>query len=178
MDDWKSVFSCDECQTLDAHFRCKTLDREVAAMDLDYGSSFRRDRAAVIIVVGAIRRTHLDESSTTARHYVGNTETAADLDKLTSRDQNFFPLRNRIERKDHRGRAVVDYQRILCAGEFAQEPDAVRVSRPALTPFDIVFEIAESFGDMLDRSYRRVGERSASEIGVKHNACRVDYAPQ
>ena len=178
MDDRKSVFSCDERQTLDAHFRCKTLDREVAAMDLNYGSSFGRDRAAVIIVVGAIRRAHLDESGTAARHYVGNTKTAADLDKLTSRDQNFFPLRNRVERKDHRGSAVVDYQRILCAGELAQEPDAVRVPRSPLAAFDIVFEIAESFGDMLDRSYRRVGERSASEIGVKHDACRVDYTSQ
>src|SRR5438093_486451 len=64
------------------------------------------------------------------------------------------------------------------ATELPQQPDTVRVTRSPLAGVDVVLEIAEAFGNVLDRPYRNVSKRRAPEIGVQNYSRGVDYASQ
>src|SRR5215210_7850283 len=54
----------------------------------------------------------------------------------------------------------------------------MRVARAALPGVDVILEIAESLSYVFDRANCHVSERCAAKIGVKHDACGVDHAPQ
>jgi len=71
--------------------------------------------------VGAVGGADLDELGAALGHYLGNPEASADLDELAARDQNLFPLSDRVERQDHCRSAVVDDECVLRAGQLFQQ---------------------------------------------------------
>ena len=108
--------------------RDEALHRKVAAVHLHDGARSVRERALVVVDVRAVGRADFDEPRAAALHDVGDAEAAADLDQLAARDDGLPSLRERVEREHQRRRAVVDDERVLGAGELAEQADAVRRS--------------------------------------------------
>ena len=74
------------------------------------------------VVVGgarAVGRADLAQPRAGALHDLGDAEAVADLDELAARDDDLAPAGERREREHERGRAVVDADRRLGAGQLA-----------------------------------------------------------
>ncbi len=151
---------------------------EVAAVHFQDDRAVRFQRASIVGEVRAIRRANLDQARAAPLHDLGNTEASADLDQFAARHDRRAAVGQCVERQHQSRRAVVHDQRVLGAGELAQQRRAVRVARPALAARYVVFEIRESARHTVDRVQRHGGERRSAEVRVQHDARRVDHAPQ
>ena len=149
-------------ELLDRRFGDESVQREVAAMHLEEHPRGGPDRALVIGEMRAIRGAHLAQERAALRHDLVHAEAAADLDQLAAREECLAAVGHRVEGEDERRRAVVDDERVLGAGELAEQRRAVHVARAACAALEIELEIGVSGRDGGYSIERGVGERSAA----------------
>jgi len=154
----------------------EACELEVAAMNLDDDAGVGAERTAVIVDVGAIRGSDLDESRAALAHDLGDAEAATDLDQLAARDDRVASVGKRVEYQHERRRAVVDHERILGARQLPQKSGAVGVARSTRAASDIVLEIREPGGDAADRVDRDARQWRTAEIRVEDDAGPVEHA--
>ena len=137
--------------------------------------SQRESAAAKILEIHVVRRADFHERRAAAFEHVRQPKTAADLDQLIARDDRFAASRERIEdEQDGRG-AVVHDERILRAGELAEQSRHAVVTRTALIP-----RSDRTRGSSIPRrSHVRLQgrgsrQRSAPEIRVQQGSGRID----
>ena len=153
-------------------------DREVRAVDLEQEAGRRPDRRLVVARVGLVRGADLDEHAARQLQDLGEPERPADLDQLAARDHDLLVGRERGEAEHGRGGVVVDDHRVLGAGELAEQRAQVIVARAARAALEVVLEVRVPARDLVDRGARGGRERRAPEVGVQHDAGRVDHAAQ
>ena len=143
-------------------------------MGLHEETGLRADGATVVVEVGAVRRAYLAEPCTTQRHHVGHAEAATDLDQLAARDDDLAARRERCDREQDRGRVVVDHQRRLGSGEGTQvvRDQGIPITAPASGQVELEVDGATR-GDV-ECLNGGLGERRPAEVGVQHDAGRVD----
>ena len=73
-----------------AHLLVKALDAIVGRMDLEDHRRIGRDGALVVAQMRAVGGPDLNELGTRGLHNIGDTEAAADLDKLAAADDDFL----------------------------------------------------------------------------------------
>ena len=137
-----------------------------------------RNGASVIIQMRAVSRTHLDKFGTRSRHDVGDAEAAAHLDKLATAHDDLFAARMRGKHQQHRRGVVVDNQGVLRPRERAQQTRGMLFATPTGTGRDVILKRAVAAGDIGHRLHRCGSERGTTQIGVNHNARRVDSRAQ
>jgi hypothetical protein len=133
------------------------------------------DRFGVVAGMRAVRGADLAQARAAPPHDVGDPELAADLDELAARDDDVFPVRQRLQRQQHGRRVVVDHERALGAAQAAQERLHVAIARAALLRGEVELQVRVRGGDgrqALDRERR---EQGATEVRVEHHARRVDH---
>jgi hypothetical protein len=128
--------------------------------------------------VRLVRGADLDELRPRQREDLGQAERAADLDQLAARDHDLLARGEAGEPEHRRGRVVVRDDRVLGAGEVAQQLAQVIVARAALALVEVVLDVRVAAGDLLDRGACGRGERRAAEVRVQDHAGRVDHAAQ
>jgi hypothetical protein len=97
-------------------------------MHLDDHACLGADCTTIVVEIGSIGRSYFEQPRATLPHDVRNSEAPADLDQLAPRDDCVAPIGDGIQRQDERRRAVVDDERVVGAGELAQQCGAVNVS--------------------------------------------------
>ncbi len=137
-----------------------------------------RDRPRVVGQPRTVRRADLDHPRAGLGHDLGDPERAADLDELPARDDELAPGGEGGRRQERRGRAVVDRERRVGAGELAQQPFDVVLAGPALAVLEAVLEVRVALSRARDGRPGLVGERRAAEVRVDDHAGRVEHAPQ
>jgi hypothetical protein len=165
-------------ELLDGDVGDESLHREVRAVDLEDRAGVGTQHAAIVVEMRAVRRAYLAQPRAALGHDIGNAEASPDLDQLPTRDDRLSALGHCIEHEHERGRAVVHDQRVLGAGELAQQRGRVRVARSPGAALEIVFEVAEALGDGIDGRAGGRGQRRASEVGVQDDAGGVDRRAQ
>ena len=147
----------------------------VRRMDLQDRGGPRIERRAVIGEARAVRRADLDQLRARGAHDVGDPERAADLDQLPAGHEDGPALRERLEREEQRGGAVVDDERVLGVGQ-GREEQLGTARPPASAPgLAIDLQVRVPGGRARHGADRGVGERRATEVRVQHDAGRVDH---
>ena len=146
----------------------------VGGVDLQQQRRVGGDRLGVIAQVRAIGGPHLAQYGPAAPHDVRDAELAADLDQLAARDDDFLAVRQRLERQQHGGGVVVDDQRVLGAGEPAQQRLHMAVARAALLGGDVHLEVRVRGADRQHPLQRQRAQQRAPQVGVQHHAGGVD----
>ena len=156
----------------------EALDTVVGRMNFQDHRRVGRNGALIIVQMRAVGGAHLDKLGTRSRHDVGDTETASHLDKLAAAHDYLFAACMRGKHQQHRRGVIVDNQGVLRPRECAQQARGMLLAAPASTGRDVVLERAVAAGDVGHRLHRCGSERSTAQIGVNHNACRVDGGTQ
>ena len=99
----------------------EAAELEVGAVHLQDGARARADGALVVSGVGTIRRAHLDQAHARLAQDLRHPEGAADLDQLAARDDHLAAARERREREQDGGGAVVEGERVLGARQQSQQ---------------------------------------------------------
>ena len=86
-------------------------------MDLEDHRRIGRDGALVVAQMRAVGGPDLNELGTRGLHDIGDTEAAADLDKLAAADDDLLARGMGRQHQQHRGGVVVDHERVLGTGE-------------------------------------------------------------
>lgn len=152
----------------------ETLDTVVGRMDLEDHGRIGRDSALVIGKVRAVGGTDLDELGARGLHNIGDTEAAADLDKLAAAHDNLFARSVSGQHQQHRGGIIVDDERILGTGERANQLCGMLLARPARAGVDAVLERAVPARDLGHGLGSRFRKRGATQIGVDDHTRGVD----
>ena len=160
------------------HLLVKTLDAIVGRMDLEDHRRIGRDGALVVRQVRAVGGPDLDELGTRGLHNIGDTETAADLDKLAAADDDLLACGMCRQHQQHRGGIVVDDQRVLGTGERADELRGMLLARPARTGVDAVLERAIPARNLGHGFGSRFRERGATQVGMDDHTRGVDGRTQ
>ena len=116
-------------------------DAKVRLVDPQDRRSLRADRALVVGDPRAVRRPDLDEAGSRAREHIGDPEAVADLDQLPTRDDHLAPFGESGKREHHRCGVVVDDERCLGAGEPAEQPGEMILTRAPCACLEVVLEI-------------------------------------
>ena len=156
----------------------ESLDTIVGRMDFQDHRRVGCNGASIIVQMRAIGRAHLDELGARSRHDIGYAEAAAHLDKLAAAHDDLFAARMRGKYQQHRRGVVVDNQGVLRPRERAQQTRGMFLAPSASAGCDIIFERAVAAGDIGHRLHRRGSERGTAQVGVNHNARRVDGGTQ
>ena len=156
-----------------AHLLVKALDAIVGRMDLEDHRRIGRDGALVVAQMRAVGGPDLDELGARGLHNIGDTEAAADLDKLAAADNNLFARGMGRQHQQHGGRVIVDDQRVLGTGKRANELRGVLLARPARAGVHAVLERAVAARDLGHGLCRRLRERGATQVGMDDHACSV-----
>ena len=136
------------------------------------------ERARVVGGARAIGRADLAQPRARALHDLGDAEAVADLDELAARDHDLAPARERCEREHERGRAVVDADRRLRAGQLAHERRDVILPRAAPARGEVELEVRIAGRDGLHALERGLRERRAAEVRVQDDARGVEHRAQ
>ena len=118
------------------------------------------ERARVVGGARAVGRADLAQPRAGALHDLGDAEAVADLDELAARDHDLAPARERRQREHERGRAVVDADRRLGAGQLADERGDVILPRAAPARGEVELEVRIARRDGLHA--RRARHRRAA----------------
>ena len=147
--------------------------RVVRRVRLEHQPALRPQRLLEVARVRAVGGADLDQPAARGAHDLGHAERAADLDQLAARDHHLAPRRERLERQQHRRRAVVDHGGRLRAGQLQQQAldDAVAIA--ALAGRDVVLERGVTAHRVGGRRHRFLGEQRAAEVGVDHRSGEV-----
>ena len=86
------------------------------------------DGGNVVVPVGAIRGSDLDQGRARAGEDVGDAELAADLDQLAAGDDRFAPARQRGECEQQRSGCVVHHEGVLRTRQLDEEVPAQPVT--------------------------------------------------
>ena len=156
----------------------EALDTIVGRMDFQDHRRAGRNGTSIIIQMRAVGRAHFDKLGTRSRHDVGDAEAAAHLDQLAAAHDDLFAARMRGKYQQHRRGIIVDNQGVLRPRERAQQARGMFLAATTCTGRDVILERAVSAGDIGHRLHRCGSERSAAQIGVNHNARRVDGGTQ
>ena len=128
-------------------------------MDFHDRRSALADRLLVVAGMRAIGRADFFQLAAGARHDIGNAESAADLDQLAARYDDFFFRRERIQDEIDRGGVIVDDERGFCAGQSLQPGFNMAVTFAARAAAKIEFEI--------DCACHRRGRRPRCDFRIK-----------
>ena len=156
------------------HLLVETLDAIVGRMDLENHGRIGRDGALVVAQVRAVGGSDLDELGARGLHNIGDTEAAADLDKLAAAHDNLFARSVSGQHQQHRGGVIVDDQRVLGTGKRADELSGMLLARPARAGVDAVLERAVPARDLGHGLGSRFRKRGATQIGVDDHTRGVD----
>ncbi len=102
----------------------------------------------------------------------------ADLDELAAGDEHVAAARQRGEGEQHRGGVVVHDQRVLGAGERAEDVVDVVLARGALPALEAELEVGVAGRGTDERRYGFIGQDRAPQVGVHDDAAGVDHAAQ
>src|SRR5690606_39783469 len=97
-----------------------------------------------------------------------------DLDQLAARDHRLAALAEGVERQQHGGGVVVDDQRVLGAGQFAQQAAQVVVAAAAAAFAQVELQRGRVRHRRAGGGDGLVGQDRAAEIGVQHRAAEVE----
>ena len=147
-------------------------------MDLQDHGRFGRDGLLIIRQVRAVGSADLDELGTRGRHDVGDTEAAADLDKLATADDDLFARGMGCQHQQHRSGVVVDHERVLGTGKRADQLRGMLLARPARASVHAVLERTVPARDLGHGLCRRLRERGAAQIGMDDHTRGVDGRAQ
>ena len=153
-------------------------DAEVRGVDAQQRRRLVGDRLGVVAEVGAVRRADLDEARAGLAHDVGDAEPAPDLDELPARDDDLAPGAERRQREQQRGGVVVDRDARLRPRHPRQRVREVVEARAARARREVELQVRVARRRRPHRLDGRAREGGASEVGVDHDARRVDHAPQ
>jgi hypothetical protein len=150
---------------------------EVAAVHLQQRPRLGAHSGLVVAQVRAIRGADLAEPRAALRHHVGHAKRAADLDQLAPRQDHLAVRGQRVEREQHRGRVVVDDERVLGAGRLAQQ--LAHHLHPRATPAarHVELEVGVPGRRHGHRRGGLCGEGSAPQVRVEHHARRIEHGP-
>ncbi len=160
------------------HLLVETLDTIVGRMDLEDHRRIGRDGALIVAQMRAVGGPDLNELGTRGLHNIGDTETAADLDKLAAADDNLLACGMGRQHQQHRGGVIVDDQRILGTGKRADELRGMLFARPARAGVHAVLERAVAACDLGHGLGGRLRERGATQIGMDDHTRGVDGRAQ
>ena len=160
------------------HLLVETLDAIVGRMDLEDHRRIGRDGALVVAQMRAVGGPDLDELGTRGLHNIGDTEAAADLDKLAAADDDLLARGMGRQHQQHGGRVIVNDQRVLGTGKRADELSGVLLARPARAGIHAVLERAVAARDLGHGLGGRLRERGSTQVGMDDHACRVDGRAQ
>ena len=107
-------------------------DAVVAGVDAQHRLGLLAPGALEVAQVGPVGGADLDEAGAALAQDVGDAEAVADLDELAAGDEHVAAARQRGEGEQHRGGVVVDDQRVLGAGQRAEDVVDVVLPRGAL----------------------------------------------
>jgi hypothetical protein len=153
-------------------------DAEVRLVHAEQHGGLGADRRLEVRRPRAVRRSYLDQPRAGPRQHIRDPEPVPDLDQLAAGDDDLPAFGERRERKQDRGRVVVDDQRGLSAGKAAQDARYVILARAARPRLQVVLEIRVAAADLANALECRLGEGSAPEIRVDDDARRVQRPPQ
>ena len=156
----------------------ETLDAIVRRMDLKDHRRIGRDGTLVVDQMRAVGGPDLDELGTRGLHDVGDTEAAADLDKLATADYDLFARGMGCQHQQHRSGVVVDHERVLGTGERADQLRGVLLARSARTGVDAVLERAIPARNLGQGLCRRLRKRGTAQIGMDDHTRGVDGGAQ
>ncbi len=156
------------------HSRGESLYGVVAGVHLHQRRRARRDRAGVVLEVGAVGGADLDQLHAGARHDVGYAEGAADLDQLAARHRHFLLQAKRVQHEVDRRGVVVDDQRRLGAGQADQLALDVLVALPAVSAVEIELEVDGARHRERHRLRRLRRHDSAPQVRMQHRSGQVE----
>jgi len=151
---------------------------EVAAVDAQDGGTGSRDRLCKIVAVGPVGGADFDQTRPTLAQDIRDTEATANLDQLAAAEKHLTACTERAEDQVNGRRVVVDHHGIFGAGELAQQVAGVVVAAATPTVGQIVFQVAVADTDCPHSRKGCVRQRGPPQIGVDHNAGRVDERAQ
>ena len=129
----------------------------VRRVHLEQESGLGADRLGVVAQVRPVGGADLPQHGTAAPHDVGDAELAADLDQLAAGDDDLLAVRQRLEGQQDRGRVVVDDERVLGAGQPAQQRLDVAVARAALLGCQVELQVRVGLPDRRDAARAPAG---------------------
>ena len=147
-------------------------------MDLEDHGRIGCDGLLIICQVRAVGGADLDELGARGLHNIGDTEAAADLDKLAAAHDNLFARSVSGQHQQHRGGVIVDDQRVLGTGKRADELSGMLLARPARAGVDAVLERAVAASDLGHGLGGRLRERGSTQIGMDNHTRGVDGGTQ
>ena len=165
-------------QLRQADFRGEADLTEIRAVHTQEQGGSRPDGFLVVAQMRAVGGADLDQPGSAGSQDVRNAEAAADLDKLAARDDHLAVARQGHQaEQDGRG-VVVDHQRVLGAGQAAQQIHRVDVARAALAGIQVVLQVAVAAAGHLHGRLRGVAERRPAQVGVDQHPGGVDNGAQ
>ena len=156
----------------------KTLDAIVGRMDLEDHCRIGRNGALVVAQMRAVGVPDLNELGTRGLHNIGDTETAADLDKLAAADDDLLVCGMGRQHQQHGSRVIVNDQRVLGTGKRADKLRGMFLARPTRAGVHAVLERAVPARDLGHGLCRRLRERGATQVGMDDHARCVDGRAQ
>ena len=163
------------------HRRGEADDAVVARMHLQQHARRGRDRVGVVGEAGLVGGADLDQPRAALADHVGDAEAAADLDQLAARDDHL------ARRPAARSGPAASAAALLLTTSAASAPvsaaqqrlDIWRSASRGAPRREVELEVGSSRARPRPRRpIASGGERRAAEIGVQHDAGRVDHAAQ
>ena len=168
--------AADLCQLGDGGRVRKAHDAEVAGVDEQQSACVFADGVLEVAGVSAIGGAHLHQLRAALLQNVGNTEPAANLNRLAARHDNLLSGCDGGEAQQHGGGVVVDDQGRLGAGQLAHVPGHGRLAGASPSGVEVQLQVTVTRGGLPHRVRRGGAERCASQVGVQHHPGCVDYA--
>ena len=119
---------------------------EIAAVDPHDGGHAGRGCGSEVAAMGAVGGADLDQAGPALAQHIGDAKAAADLHQLAAADQHRLILAEAGQHQIDRCRVVVDDQRVLRPGQFAEQVAGVVVAAAPFTGGEIIFQAAVPVG--------------------------------
>ena len=160
------------------HAACEALHRIVAGVDLHEHGSARGDGTGVVGRVGAVGGAHLHQLGAGARHDIRNTESAADLDQLASRDHHLLAACQAVEHQQHASGVVVDDGGVFGTSQFAQPAAHQVVTVATSAAVQVKFQVGGRGHGPCHGLGHFIRQQRAPQVGVQHGAGKVEDLAQ
>ena len=107
----------------------------------DRGGS-RANGTCKISEMGAVGGTDLPQAGASTRHHVGDAKGAADFNQFAAGHQHVAPICQAVQRQQDGRGVVVHDDRVLRAGQAADQADHMVVALAAPAGLQVVFQVA------------------------------------
>ncbi len=135
----------------------------------------RTDRARIILQGGFVRRTDFVQRRSRRFQNFTDAESAADLNKLAARNNDFRFSFCEMANNEHEGGSAIVYDaRAFGVTKRSERALQIIAAAAARAGIQIEFEIVVAASGCMERAQCFVGERNATEVSVNQNAGSVD----